>query len=85
MMHRQGQTFASRLRCSRRRVLLAPPAQALDTITAGSVGSASTTIWPSYIGIQKGFFDAAGIKLDPVVCASPIHGDRSRSRPAPPT
>jgi NitT/TauT family transport system substrate-binding protein len=48
----------------------APGAQALETITAGAVGSASTTIWPLYIGIQKGFFDAAGIKVEPIFAQS---------------
>jgi NitT/TauT family transport system substrate-binding protein len=48
----------------------APGAQALETITAGAVGSASTTIWPLYIGIEKGFFDAAGIKVEPIFAQS---------------
>jgi NitT/TauT family transport system substrate-binding protein len=50
--------------------LTAPAARAVDTITAGAVGSGSTTIWPVYIGIQKGFFDAVGIKVDPVFAPS---------------
>jgi len=45
-------------------------ARALETITTGAVGSASTTIWPLYIGIEKGFFDAAGIKVDPIFAQS---------------
>src|SRR3954467_417608 len=49
---------------------LATPARAVDTITAGAVGSGSTTIWPVYIGIQNGFFDAVGIKVDPVFAPS---------------
>ena len=32
------------------------PARALDTITAGAVGSGSTTIWPIYVGIREGLF-----------------------------
>jgi NitT/TauT family transport system substrate-binding protein len=47
-----------------------PASHAADTITAGAVGSGSTTIWPVYIGIQKGFFDAVGIKIDPVFAPS---------------
>lgn len=43
---------------------------ALETITAGAVGSSSTTIWPVYIGIQKGFFDAVGIRVEPVYAQS---------------
>src|SRR5215210_1363200 len=51
--------------------LLAPlPAQTGVTITAGAVGSSSTTIWPVYIGIRKGFFDSVGIKVDPVYAQS---------------
>jgi ABC-type nitrate/sulfonate/bicarbonate transport system substrate-binding protein len=34
------------------------------------VGSSSTTIWPVYIGIRKGFFDDAGIKVEPVYAQS---------------
>ncbi|HEY7247136.1 MAG TPA: ABC transporter substrate-binding protein [Xanthobacteraceae bacterium] len=45
-------------------------AQAVETITAGAVGSASTTIWPVYIGIEKGFFAQAQIKVDPVFAQS---------------
>ena len=51
-------------------LLASPAAQAVDTITAGAVGSGSTTIWPIYIGIQNGFFDAVGIKIDPVFAPS---------------
>jgi NitT/TauT family transport system substrate-binding protein len=43
---------------------------ATETITAGAVGSASTTIWPVYIGIDQGFFAEAGIKVDPVFAQS---------------
>lgn len=51
-------------------LLAPPPANAVETITAGAVGSSSTTIWPVYIGIRKGFFDAVGIKVDPVYAQS---------------
>ena len=51
-------------------LLASPAARAADTITAGAVGSGSTTIWPIYIGIQNGFFDAVGIKIDPVFAPS---------------
>src|SRR5215210_4293177 len=51
--------------------LLAPlSAQTAVTIRAGAVGSSSTTIWPVYIGIRKGFFDAVGIKVEPVYAQS---------------
>jgi len=48
----------------------AAPAQALETITAGAVGSASTTIWPVYIGIRQGFFTNVGLKVEPVFAQS---------------
>jgi NitT/TauT family transport system substrate-binding protein len=51
-------------------LLTPPPVHAVETITAGAVGSSSTTIWPVYIGIRKGFFDAVGIKVDPVYAQS---------------
>jgi NitT/TauT family transport system substrate-binding protein len=35
-----------------------------------SGGSASTTIWPAYIGITKGFFAAAGIRVEPIFAQS---------------
>src|SRR5262252_7295297 len=47
-----------------------PAARAVDTITAGAIGSGSTTIWPIYIGIKNGFFAAAGIQIDPVFAPS---------------
>jgi ABC-type nitrate/sulfonate/bicarbonate transport system substrate-binding protein len=56
--------------CSAGRAAGSPAARAVDTITAGAVGSGSTTIWPIYIGIQNGFFDAVGIKIDPVFAPS---------------
>ena len=48
----------------------ASAAQALETITAGAVGSGSTTIWPVYIGIKNGFFEAVGIQVDPIFAPS---------------
>jgi ABC-type nitrate/sulfonate/bicarbonate transport system substrate-binding protein len=47
-----------------------PAASHAQTITAGAVGSGSTTIWPLYIGIDKGFFDAVGVKVEPVFAQS---------------
>ena len=40
------------------------PARAVDTITVGTVGSASANLWPVFIGIDKGFFTAENIKPD---------------------
>jgi ABC-type nitrate/sulfonate/bicarbonate transport system substrate-binding protein len=37
---------------------------AQTTVTMGSVGSASASLWPLYIGLNNGFFDAEGIKID---------------------
>ncbi len=40
------------------------PARAVDTVILGTVGSPSANLWPVFIGIDKGFFAADGIKLD---------------------
>lgn len=39
-------------------------ARAADTIETGLVGSPNAAEWEMYVGIHKGFFAAAGIKLD---------------------
>jgi ABC-type nitrate/sulfonate/bicarbonate transport system substrate-binding protein len=41
-------------------------AGAAETIATGMIGAANAVGWPWYIGIQKGFFAAAGISLDVV-------------------
>ncbi len=46
------------------------PAQAADKITAGAIGAASGTLWPYYIGLDKGFFAAEGIEFDLVFAPS---------------
>jgi len=43
---------------------LAPSVQAAETVTIGTVGSASANLWPVYIGINKGFFAAEGLNVD---------------------
>jgi NitT/TauT family transport system substrate-binding protein len=43
---------------------LAPAAQALETIETGLIGSPNSGAWPYYVGIDKGYFAAAGIALD---------------------
>jgi NitT/TauT family transport system substrate-binding protein len=46
------------------------PARAADNVSIGTVGSASSNLWPVYIGIKKGFFDAANLKVDIIYVAS---------------
>ena len=45
-------------------VFLATSVHAADTIETGLVGSPNAAEWEMYVGIHKGFFAAAGIKLD---------------------
>jgi len=47
-----------------------PSARAADTVTIGTVGSASSNIWPVFIGQKKGFFAAENISLDVVYVQS---------------
>jgi ABC-type nitrate/sulfonate/bicarbonate transport system substrate-binding protein len=47
-----------------------PSARAADTVTIGTVGSASSNIWPVFIGQKKGFFAAENITLDVVYVQS---------------
>jgi len=47
-----------------------PPARAADTVIIGTVGSASSNIWPVFIGQKKGFFAAENIALDVVYVQS---------------
>src|SRR4051812_4387222 len=45
--------------------VLAPSvARAADNVSVGTVGSASANLWPVFIGIKKGFFTAADLKVD---------------------
>lgn len=49
----------------------AAPARADDEkITFGTVGQASANMWPTFIGMQKGFFAAEGLKPDIVYVQS---------------
>src|SRR6516165_6273774 len=45
------------------------PAKA-ETVTVGLVGAVSSTHWPIYIGLTKGYFAAEDVKLDPVFIQS---------------
>lgn len=44
--------------------LVGPAAGAQQTIETGLIGSPQAGGWPYYIGIEKGFFADAGVKLD---------------------
>ncbi len=48
----------------------AAAARAADTVTIGTVGSASSNIWPVFIGQKKEFFAAENIALDVVYVQS---------------
>jgi NitT/TauT family transport system substrate-binding protein len=45
-------------------LVLAPAAQATDTVSIGLVGSTGPTHWPIHIGLKKGYYAAENIKLD---------------------
>ena len=45
--------------CFARRLLTPSAVRAADNVSVGTVGSASANLWPVFIGIKKGFFDAA--------------------------
>jgi len=47
-----------------------PSARAADNVSVGTVGSASSNLWPVYIGIKKGFFDEANVKVEIVYVQS---------------
>jgi len=47
-----------------------PQARALETLEVGAVGSPNAVLWPEYIAEQKGFYAAAGFKIDLVYAAS---------------
>lgn len=46
------------------------PVRAADSVTVGTVGSASANLWPVFIGLNKGFFAEQGVKLDLVYVQS---------------
>ena|SRR6185312_14417282 len=50
---------------------VAAPARAADeTITFGTVGQASANMWPTFVGMKKGFYAAEGLKPDIVYVQS---------------
>jgi NitT/TauT family transport system substrate-binding protein len=50
--------------------LAAVPSRAADSVTVGTVGSASANLWPVFIGLNKGFFAEQNIKIDLVYVPS---------------
>jgi len=50
--------------------LAAAPVCAADTVTVGTVGSASANLWPVIIGLKKGFFAEQGVTIDLVYVQS---------------
>ncbi|HEY2134287.1 MAG TPA: ABC transporter substrate-binding protein [Xanthobacteraceae bacterium] len=48
----------------------AAPVRAADTVTIGTVGSASANIWPVFIALNKGFFAEQDLKIDLVYVQS---------------
>jgi NitT/TauT family transport system substrate-binding protein len=44
--------------------------RAADNVTVGTVGSASANLWPVFIGMRKGFFEAENLKIDVVYVQS---------------
>jgi ABC-type nitrate/sulfonate/bicarbonate transport system substrate-binding protein len=51
-------------------VSVLPAAQATEKIATGFVGSPTSSGWGWFIGIEKGYFAAAGIEIDPVFVPS---------------
>jgi len=50
--------------------LAAAPSRAADSVTIGTVGSASANLWPVLIGLDKGFFAEQNVKIDLVYVPS---------------
>jgi ABC-type nitrate/sulfonate/bicarbonate transport system substrate-binding protein len=50
--------------------LAAAPSRAADSVTIGTVGSASANLWPVFIGLNKGFFAEHNVKIDLVYVPS---------------
>jgi ABC-type nitrate/sulfonate/bicarbonate transport system substrate-binding protein len=51
-------------------VPVAPAVRAAETVVVGTVGSASTALWPIHIGLEKGFFAANDLKIDLILTPS---------------
>jgi ABC-type nitrate/sulfonate/bicarbonate transport system substrate-binding protein len=48
----------------------APAAQAIETVSVGSVDASSANLWPMHIAVKNGYFEAAGINVDLVFAQS---------------
>jgi NitT/TauT family transport system substrate-binding protein len=48
----------------------APAPRAVETVTVGAVGAASAAPWAIYIGMDEGFFEKRGLKLDVIYAPS---------------
>jgi ABC-type nitrate/sulfonate/bicarbonate transport system substrate-binding protein len=51
-------------------LVAAGPARAADSVTIGTVGSASANLWPVFVGLEKGFFAEQNVKIDLVYVPS---------------
>lgn len=51
-------------------VVAAMPAVAADKISAGFVGSPTSSGWPWFVGMAKGYFADAGVEIEPVYVQS---------------
>jgi ABC-type nitrate/sulfonate/bicarbonate transport system substrate-binding protein len=45
-------------------LLAAPVSQAADIVRMGNIGSANANLWPTIIGMKKGFYAAEGLQVD---------------------
>ena len=57
-------------RCWRGAAIAVAPAAKAETVTVGLVGAVSSTHWPIYIGLNKGYYAAEDLKLDLVFTQS---------------
>src|SRR6516165_6805391 len=51
-------------------LIFAPPAQATETVSVGSVDASSANLWPLQIALKNGYFAAVGINIDLVFAQS---------------
>jgi NitT/TauT family transport system substrate-binding protein len=51
-------------------IMLSPSSRAAETVIVGMVGAVSSTHWPVYIGLTRGYYAAEDLKLDMVFIQS---------------